>query len=188
MSAGIRLVTLADEPHHAAAVAAWWYAEWPSDFHDFSQFSADEVEAGLRESYLRPAEIPQVLLAIQAQRLIGTVSLESEDMRERPELGPWMASLYVAPDSRGRGVGGRLIEGAVELARAIVPIPMPLGAAGDGGGDGGGEGELVGDPGRRTVFLWAKPEHSGVYARRGWVERECCVHHAESVIVMQRQL
>ena len=40
----------------------------------------------------------------------GMVGLDASDMADRPHLGPWLASLYVVPEHRGRGVASALVD------------------------------------------------------------------------------
>ena len=40
-------------------------------------------------------------------------------MSTHPDLAPWLAGLYVAPDARGRGVGSALVQYVVRQAAAM---------------------------------------------------------------------
>jgi N-acetylglutamate synthase-like GNAT family acetyltransferase len=50
--------------------------------------------------------------------LVGSVSVVFGDCPARPDLDPWLASLYVVPQRRGRGHGLELVQAAIELAAA----------------------------------------------------------------------
>src|SRR5207253_10813577 len=63
-----------------------------------------------------------VLVAVQDGVVIGTATLELERTLEDAELAAHearMRMLAVAPESRGRGVGRKLVEACLERARAV---------------------------------------------------------------------
>jgi len=61
--------------------------------------------------------LPATLVLREGGRLVGSVSIVDNDCEARTDLNPWLASLYVMPDQRGRGHGSRLVAAALELAR-----------------------------------------------------------------------
>ena len=61
--------------------------------------------------------LPATLILHEDGRLAGSVSVVRDDCEARTDLGPWLASLFVFPERRGRGYGSRLIQAAVELGR-----------------------------------------------------------------------
>jgi hypothetical protein len=58
---------------------------------------------------------PQTFVLLVDDRPIGTASLVSHDLDERPNLTPWLAGVFVIPEARGRGHVIHLIQ-AVEVA------------------------------------------------------------------------
>jgi N-acetylglutamate synthase-like GNAT family acetyltransferase len=67
-------------------------------------------------------EIPTTLVAMTDGKPAGSISLLAEDMDTHPELTPWLASLYVAPEMRRRGIGAALVRRLVAEAR---PLGIP---------------------------------------------------------------
>ncbi len=107
---GVDIVDLADCFEHAPTVFAWYDAEWgdvyPREALRFTQ--AELAEPGP----------PIILVALDAeQRPVGTIAIDPDDVPERPELAPWLASLYVVAELRNRGIARRLIEAILRRGR-----------------------------------------------------------------------
>lgn len=88
-------------------LAAWHRMEWP------------EV-VGCREELLRTRTsfdvIPKTFVAVGiGQQPLGFASLTAKNLPDT-DLGPWLTSLLIAPASRGRGVGQRLVEHCLRYA------------------------------------------------------------------------
>lgn len=100
----LRIRSLADLPAAVPLVAAWQDSEW-GDLEP-----GDSVEA--REERLRaqiPSDgIPLTLLALVNGVAAGSASLVPEELPEHADLAPWLSSVYVLPEYRGRGVGTAL--------------------------------------------------------------------------------
>jgi len=79
------------------------------------------------EAHLRTAtdagRIPLSLVALDDERLVGTINLIENDDSKRAHLRPWLAALVVAEDMRGHGVGSRLVSALLDEARAMQ-IPL----------------------------------------------------------------
>ncbi len=54
--------------------------------------------------------LPLTWVALEGEELLGSASLVSSDMETRPELKPWLASVFVSPAHRRRGIGGILVQ------------------------------------------------------------------------------
>lgn len=55
------------------------------------------------------------LLAMNKDTFLGSISVCFDDLPGETTLNPWVASFYVLPEHRGRGVGAFLLQGAHEL-------------------------------------------------------------------------
>ena len=60
--------------------------------------------------------IPTSFVAVSGDGPVGTASLTTHDLEARQDLSPWLASVYVRPESRGKGLGAALVSRAVEEA------------------------------------------------------------------------
>ena len=128
---------LADVPGHVDTLARWHHGEWGALYADWSLADA---AAELRDHATRRTR-PTTLVALDGDALVGSVSLVDEDAPEFADRGDaWLASLYVVPAARGRGLG-------VALANALVAHATALGLD------------------RLWLFT---PNHAGFYAKLGW--------------------
>ncbi|MGH7573337.1 MAG: GNAT family N-acetyltransferase, partial [Gemmatimonadota bacterium] len=59
---------------------------------------------------------PVAFVAVDGDTLLGSASLVHDDLETRPEIGPWLASVYVPPEHRRRGVASALVQRVVKEA------------------------------------------------------------------------
>lgn len=103
---------LADHKDFIPTLAGWSYEEW-SYLHP--ERTLPDVEQSVLEGSNKE-HIPISLVAIDKGKVIGMISLKTSDFKARPDLGPWLAGLYVDKLQRGKGVGTRLVHEIEELA------------------------------------------------------------------------
>jgi len=121
----------------APTLAGWHHAQWG---HLYDHWTLEVATAELRDHATRRT-LPTTLVAVEDGAPLGSVSLVLEDAPELCGHGsPWLASLYVRPDSRGRGLGAQLVHAAVAHAASL---------------------------GVEELYLFT-PEHAVFYARLGW--------------------
>lgn len=137
---------------HIATIATWHQAEW----QHISPTQTTESRIQLYSSYKCRDEIPCTLLAQINHQAVGSASLVLNDLELRPELTPWLASVYVHTDFRQRGIATQLINACLEMA-ARLKIPR--------------------------LYLFT-PEQKNFYAKRGWQFMESCIYHDEHIDIM----
>jgi GNAT superfamily N-acetyltransferase len=99
-------------PEHCDTLAAWLHRQFPYEFAE--QPLADwqlEFRAGQDNGDW------QMLIALEHGQVLGCAGLARDDLPLRPELGPWLACVYVLPEWRGQGLAERLIESIYAVAR-----------------------------------------------------------------------
>ena len=178
----MRVVPLAEAPHHVHEVATWSLAEWPAENAAFGLGSVEEIIEDFQESgYLRAcaddptttegdednkeeestttttdgtsysttsttaataatssststsasarasasattARIPTTFVAVSDDDVaLGTVTVDDADMCDPCPLGPWVAAVYVRPESRRAGVATALV---LHALRFVAPLQV----------------------------------------------------------------
>lgn len=93
-------------------MAEWLYREFSYEFAQQSLSSwQHEFAAGQRNGQWK------CLIATERNQLLGGATLATHDLSDRPDLGPWLACVFVAPEARRRGLAAQLIEGICAHAR-----------------------------------------------------------------------
>jgi predicted N-acetyltransferase YhbS len=150
----MHIISIQAQPHHIPEVAGWLLAEWG---HLTPGSSIEKSIQRLTER-CQTDELPITFVAIEGDDVVGTVSLVPHDLKTRMDLTPWIASVFVKPESRGRGIGSQL----VSFAEA--------------------EGQ------RRDIsamYLFT-PNKQQMYARLGWNTVEEVEYRGEHVTVMKK--
>lgn len=99
-------------PQHASCVTEWLWRAFGADALPRAFF------ASIVEHSQTPGALPITFVAVEGERLLGTVGLWRCDLISRQDLYPWMAALYVAPEARGQGLAGKLQLHVIGYARA----------------------------------------------------------------------
>ena len=125
-------------------------------FFDERGLGLDDALSSYRERAQVDA-LPLALVAFAEGKLVGTVSLKVQDLDTRPEITPWLASLFVVPEWRGRGVASLLIRRVVAEARRLK---LP------------------------TLFLWTSAAEA-LYLKLGWRTVERTEYCGKRIVIMQ---
>ena len=105
-------------------------------------------------------EMPCMVVAFDANRLIGSAALVHDDMRTRKDLSPWLAGVYVKSEFRHKGIATTLVAHIEKLAE---------------------------QRGIRKLYLYT--EHArDLYASLGWVDLQAVEYQGVNVVIMSRQL
>ncbi|PKH22677.1 GNAT family N-acetyltransferase [Enterobacterales bacterium CwR94] len=107
----LRIVDLRDVPQYAERVTDWLFNAFGSE--NSRAFFASVIDASLSES-----DYPVTWVALEEERLLGTVGLWRCDLISRQDLFPWLAALYLDEAARGRGLSEKLQQQVLDAARA----------------------------------------------------------------------
>jgi predicted N-acetyltransferase YhbS len=108
-----RFVSIAARPDLAPMVADWLLDEFG---HAGSPTHEQSVQMIRAQSASR--EDTFVLFADDVP--VGTASLVNSDLKSRPDLTPWLASVLVRPEFRGRGYSPLLVKHVEDCAGAAA--------------------------------------------------------------------
>lgn len=130
------IVWLGEQRQHCARLAEWhvrafgrWIPGWSIE-QAAAELAAQTQQRGF----------PTTLVALEGSELLGSVSLLDADPPAPERYAPFLGSLFVLPEARGRGIGAALVTAAVDEARRL---------------------------GLPTLHLWT-PGHAEFYRRLGW--------------------
>lgn len=131
---------LRERPDTLPTLAAWLYEQW-GYFHDHDSVERRVGElSGRLQTDRIPVSFVALLSAAPDAIPIGTASLTTNDLETRPDLTPWLASVFVRAEYRRNGAGGALVNAVVTHARRL---------------------------GVRTLYLFTE-DRTHFYERLGW--------------------
>lgn len=153
----IELVYLSDHTRFLQLCAVWAFKTWGRYNKDFTL--EKRIESFKQHS--QKNQIPLTILALDDGRAIGMASLRPND-GIRPDLTPWLGSVFVDPLLRSRGLGQLLVDEICKIAKEL------------------------GYP--RVYLLTYEDTLPSWYSRFGWqaISRDYC--HGHSVTVMEIEL
>lgn len=108
----MKIVPLYQAPQHAEQVTEWLWQAFGSQ--ESREFFASIVATSQREG-----EMPLTFIALEGEKMVGTVGLWRCDLISRQDLWPWLAALYIDESQRGKGLGELLQRHVVEYARGL---------------------------------------------------------------------
>ncbi len=108
----MQILDLREEPQHIPTLAEWHHHQWSSLNPDGSL----EKRIATMQDYLSADFVPSTLIAKNTE-LLGSAAIVENDMDTKPELTPWLASVFVAPQYRNQGIGSQLVKQLMQKAK-----------------------------------------------------------------------
>ena len=148
---------LKHQPQHLPTLAVWHHHEW------WSLNPGSSVEKRIQEmqAYLQADFIPSTFIATTPEELLGSAAIVAHDMDNKPTLTPWLASVFVAPAFRNKGIGSELVKTVMHQAQQA---------------------------GIETLYLFTSASRVEFYRRLGWVVLSEEVYYGNAVWVMRISL
>jgi len=152
----MKIELLAEHVTAIPTVARWIHSEWG---HLLPDATLETYVLDFEKRVKRHA-IPETLVALENDRVVGTASIVEDDMSTRKELSPWLAAVYVTPEFRNRGIGSRLVRAAMQEAKML---------------------------GVKKLYLFT-PDSMSFYSRLGWKVFGYTEFRGEHVTIMSYEL
>jgi GNAT superfamily N-acetyltransferase len=106
---------IAERPELIPQLASWFQNEW-GEFNPECTIQSRCLELIARKN---SRELPLTMVATAKSELLGTYSLDLEDLAVRPNLSPWLANVFVNPKHRSQGIGTLLVNKALQQAQSL---------------------------------------------------------------------
>jgi predicted N-acetyltransferase YhbS len=151
-----RIEYLTDHPECVPTLAVWHLHQWSY----LSPGDSVGRRTAMLQSHSGRRQIPTTFVALASTTPVGCASLVEHDMDTRMDLSPWLASVYVDPEYRRRGIGSALVQRVVEEARAL---------------------------GVSILYLYT-PDREAFYSRLGWQVAERTLYRGYQQVVMSLNL
>ena len=151
ISKTLKILNLKDEPEHLATLADWHQREWSC----LNPGEDITMRIERMQSFLNNEFIPSTYIAKQDE-LLGSAAIVSNDKDTRPQLSPWLASVFVAENHRAMGIGSKLILHVMAQAKR---------------------------EGIKTLYLFT-PDNENFYKKLGWKNLADERYHGQQVSVM----
>lgn len=100
-----------------ACIAQWIFDEWGALDPDET---LETCLADLCRSFDEELPVPKTFVYRQGGRMAGWASIIEVDLKDRPELGPWLANLVVLPEFRGQGIARKLTRHVMDYAQGVT--------------------------------------------------------------------
>lgn len=153
---GTRALPLGERPDLVDLVARWGHGQWGH----LSPGDTAAKRAERLQQHLRPDRVPSTIVILDpAGEAVATAAILAHDIDGDPR-GPWLASVFVAPERRGEGFGVAAVR-AIEASAARAGIE------------------------RLHLFT---PDKMAFYAALGWTAAESLDYRGEHITVMWKDL
>ncbi len=146
---------LGNQPQFIPTLAQWQHAMWGH------LTAGATVQARIERlaNHAGEAAIPTTVVAFADASALGSASLVQNDLSSHPHLGPFLASVYVDPPHRRRGIASALVTQITAAARQLNVA---------------------------TLYL-ITPDQQSLYARLGWQPLKNLPYRGEDVTLMSVQ-
>jgi predicted N-acetyltransferase YhbS len=112
---GIQIVDLRERPADIPTLAGWLKQAFsPNRAH----VTPAVIAARLRSAPEPGAALPRTWVAVAGETPVGCARFVAADHADRPDLTPWLASVYVEPAWRRRGIASVLVRTVQAASRA----------------------------------------------------------------------
>jgi len=107
----VRIGLLADHPEVLLPLASAFACEWPEWYGVHGDAVSDLRDRSRRSGF------PLGLVALDAGKAIGALTIAEKSVPSHPHLSPWLIGFWVESSRRNRGIGAQLLTASCRHAR-----------------------------------------------------------------------
>ncbi len=148
-----KILDMGNIPEALPLLAKWHHDQWGF----LNPGKTLEKRMKNMQDHLAGEKIPKTFVAVKDEEILGSAAIVVSDMDDRPDLTPWLASVFVDKDKRRQGTGAKLVNKVVKYAEGI---------------------------GVETLYLFT-PDKEKFYTSLGWETIEERVYHDCNVTIMK---
>lgn len=105
---------ISERPELIPKLARWLHDEW--GYYD----PQATFESRCQDLWAKKIHnLPMTIVGTKDDELLGSYSLTESDLSIRPELSPWLASVYINPAHRNLGIGTMMVKRSMEHALSL---------------------------------------------------------------------
>ena len=150
-----KILNLRDKAELLEMLAQWHQQQWST----LNPGETLEQRIIRMQPFLNDELIPSTYIAFD-DILFGSAAIVESDMDSRPCLSPWLASVFVKPEYRNRGIGSALVRHVMQQAK-LSDI--------------------------EKLYLYT-PDREAFYLRLGWKRIDTEHYHGHEVVIMVADL
>ncbi len=159
----IEISPLKDRKEFCKDIAKSVFTEWQEDFEMLTPLDTQEKLFHFYRA-CNDNKVPYALVAHQGTKFLGCAVMLEDDMQMKPEWSPWLTTVFVEKEFRGKGIASMLINQILSDAFHKLSI--------------------------KKLYLWTfSPRFAAFYERFGFKTEEVVEKHGnhENVYVMSWQ-
>ena len=149
--------TLADKPNATDTIANWYHTEWG---HLSSDRTLQTLQSSLSD-YLNRDTLPLILMLCRDYEPLAAVQLRYQENPKYPKESHWLGGVFVKQNERGKGLGNKIIQLAIEKARTMNIT---------------------------TLYLQTERHNIELYRQHGWQQVGTHNDHGNIISIMALQL
>jgi GNAT superfamily N-acetyltransferase len=149
----MKIVNIIEYPEYLEILCDWHQEQWSylNPGQTWNQRLA-QMQEDLNSNF-----VPSTFIALEGDTLLGSAAILAQDMAIHLDWSPWLASVFVSPEHRRKGIGASLVKHVMKEA----------------------ENNAV-----KTLYLYT-PDAEQFYERLDWVILEQVNYYDEDVTIMK---
>jgi len=109
----MKIINLINDSSYIKNVVNWLWSEWGTE-RNYNYWKSWVENSTFID------KIPQTFIALEAEEIIGTISIWRCDLQSRQDIFPWLGGLFVKEEYRKKGIG-------LELQKHAFKVTIDLG-------------------------------------------------------------